>query len=125
MVMVRQLAWLRVSVRSIISFLVAGLVITFLVLTSYPFEPQNPLLLLLGVLTLITVGFIIVTAVNASRAEVLSRLNKTPTDRFSFDSHFITTMITFVVPLLGLLGALSYSLSDLFRSLFEPFLRGS
>ena len=57
-------------------------------------------------LTLITVGSIVVFAVHASRDEVLSRLNKSPTDRFSFDSHFITTIITFVVPLLGLLGAL-------------------
>ena len=63
-------------------------------------------------------------AVQASRDEVLSRLNKTAADRFTFDRHFITMMITFVVPLLGLLGALSYSLSDLFRSLFEPFFRG-
>jgi|GEM_PF-2119609 len=124
MVMVRQLAWLRASVQSIISFLVAGLVITFLVLTSYPFEPQEPIFALLGVLTVITVGFVVVIAVQASRDEVLSRLNKTPTDRFTFDRHFLTTMITFVVPLLGLLGALSYSLSDLFRSLFEPFFRG-
>lgn len=124
MVMVRQLAWLRASVQTIISFLVAGLVITFLVLTSYPFEPQEPIFALLGVLTVITVGFIVVIAVQASRDEVLSRLNKTPTDRFTFDRHFLTTMITFVVPLLGLLGALSYSLSDLFRSLFEPFFRG-
>ena len=124
MVMVRQFAWLRASVQTIISFLVAGLVITFLVLESYPFEPQEPIFALLGVLTVITVGFIVVIAVQASRDEVLSRLNKTPTDRFTFDRHFLTTMITFVVPLLGLLGALSYSLSDLFRSLFEPFFRG-
>jgi len=124
MVMVRQLAWLRASVQLTTSFLVAGLVITFLVLTSYPFEPQEPIFALLGVLTVITVGSIVVIAVQASRDEVLSRLNKSPIDRFSFDRHFLTTMITFVLPLLGLLGALSYSLSDLFRSLFEPFFRG-
>ena len=125
MVMVRQIAWLRASVQLTLSFIVVGLVITFPVLTSYPFEPQEPMYAVLGVLTLITVGTIVVIAVHASRDEVLSRLNKSPTDRFSFDSHFITTMITFVVPLLGLLGAFSYSLSDLFRSLFEPFFRGS
>ena len=125
MVMVRQIAWIRASVQLTLSFIVVGLVITFPVLTSYPFEPQEPMYAVLGVLTLITVGTIVVIAVHASRDEVLSRLNKSPTDRFSFDSHFLTTMITFVVPLLGLLGAFSYSLSDLFRSLFEPFFRGS
>jgi hypothetical protein len=125
MVMVRQIAWLRASVQLTLSFIVVGLVITFPVLTSYPFEPQEPMYAVLVVLTMITVGTIVAFAVQASRDEVLSRLNKSPTDRFSFDSHFITTMITFVVPLLGLLGALSYSLSDLVRSLFEPFFRGS
>jgi hypothetical protein len=125
MVMARQIAWLRASVQLTLSFIVVGLVMTFAVLTSYPFEPQEPMYAVLGVLTLITVGSIVVVAVHASRDEVLSRLNKSPTDRFSFDRHFITTMITFVVPLLGLLGAFSYSLSDLFRSLFEPFFRGN
>jgi hypothetical protein len=125
MVMARHIAWLRASVRLTLSFIVVGLVITFPVLTSYPFEPKEPMYAVLGGLTLITVGSIVVFAVHASRDEVLSRLNKSPTDRFSFDSHFLTTMITFVVPLLGLLGAFSYSLSDLFRSLFEPFFRGS
>ena len=124
MIMVRQIAWLRSGVTSIISFLVAGLLLLTFVMTSYPFEPQGPTLALLGVLTMITVGAIVVIAVQASRDEVLSRLNKTATDRFTLDRHFLTMMITFVAPLLGLLGALSYSLSDLFRSLFEPFFRG-
>ena len=45
-------------------------------------------------------------------------------DQFTFDRQFFATMVTSVVPLLGLLGALSYPLADLFRSLFEPFFRG-
>jgi hypothetical protein len=123
MVMARQIAWLRAAVNSILSFLVVGLVMMNVVLTSYPFEPQGPMFALLGALTVITVGAIVLIAVQASRDEVLSRLNKTLTDRFTFDRQFLTTIVTFVMPLLGLLGALSYSLSDLFRSLFEPFFR--
>jgi hypothetical protein len=125
MVIVRQIAWLRAAVSSILSFLVAGLVLMSLVLTSYPFEPQGAMFALLGALTFITVGAIVVIAVQASRDEVLSRLNKTLSDRFTFDRQFVTTMVTFVVPLLGLLGALSYSISDLFRSLLEPLFRGN
>ena len=120
---IKNIAWLRAAVDSILGFLVAGLVLMSLVLTSYPFEPQRPMFGLLGMLTAITVGAIVVIAVQAGRDEVLSRLNKTATDRFTFDRQFVTTMITSVVPLLGLLGALSYSLSDLVRSLFEPFFR--
>lgn len=123
MVVVRQLSWLRAAVETILGFLVAGLILMTLVLTSYPFEPQGPMFALLGALTAITVGTIVVVAVQASRDEVLSRLNKTATDRFTFDRQFLTIMITSVAPLLGLLGALSYSLSDLVRSLFEPFFR--
>jgi hypothetical protein len=125
MVIVRQIAWLRAAVTSILSFLVAGLVMMSLVLTSYPFEPKGPMFALLGALTFITVGAIVVIAVQASRDEVLSRLNKTVSDRFTFDRQFVTTIVTFVVPLLGLLGALSYSISDLFRSLFEPLFRAN
>ena len=124
MVMARQFAWLRAAIDSIVGFLVAGLVVATLVLTSYPFEPQGPTYALIGALTAVTVGAIVVIAVQASRDEVLSRLNKTPVDRFTFDRQFFATMVTSVVPLLGLLGALSYPLADLFRSLFEPFFRG-
>jgi len=124
MIMVRQFAWVRAAVHSLITFLVVGLVILFLVLTSYPFEPQEPMFALLGAITVITASVIVIIAIQSSRDEVISRLNKTATDRFTFDRQFMTMMITSVVPLLGLLGAFSYSLSDLFRSLFEPFFRG-
>jgi hypothetical protein len=125
MVIVRQIAWLRAAITSILSFLVAGLVMMSLVLTSYPFEPKGPMFALLGALTFITVGAIVVIAVQASRDEVLSRLNKTVSDRFTLDRQFVTAIVTFVVPLLGLLGALSYSISDLFRSLLEPLFRSN
>jgi hypothetical protein len=124
MIMTRQFAWLRAAIDSIIGFLVAGLILATLVLNSYPFEPNVSMKVLIGSLTVVTVGAIVVIAIQASRDEVLSRLNKTPADRFTFDRQFFATMITSIVPLLGLLGTLSYSLSDLFRSLLEPFLRG-
>jgi ABC-type lipoprotein release transport system permease subunit len=118
-----QLAWLRAAVNSVTGFLVAGLVAMTFVLTSYPFQPQGQLLGLIGVLAAITVGVVAVIAVSSSRDEVLSRLNKTEPDRLTFDREFLTTMVTVVVPLVGLVASLSYGMSDLLRSWLEPLFR--
>ena len=61
-------------------------------------------------------------AVQANRDEVLSRINKTTPNQFTFDRQFLLTLVTYVVPLLGMLGV-SYGMSDVIRSWFEPLFR--
>ncbi len=123
LVLVKQLAWLRSALVSIVSFLVAGPLAMTLVLTSYPFQPQGRLLTILGVLTAVTVSVVAVIAVETSRDEAFSRVRKTPPNRLTFDRQFLTTLVTCIVPLLGLLGALSFGMSDLVRSWLEPLFR--
>lgn len=122
LVLARQIAWLRAYCKSIVTFLVVGLLALTLALTSYPFQPQGFLLTATVLLAAVT-AIVVVIAVQANRDEVLSRINKTTPNHFTLDRQFLLTLVTYVVPLLGMLGALSYGMSDVIRSWFEPLFR--
>jgi hypothetical protein len=76
-----------------------------------------------GLLATVTAATVIVIAIQRNRDEVTSRINKTTPNRFTFDRQFVTTLVTVVMPLVGLLAALSYGTSDLIRSWLEPLFR--
>ena len=122
LVLARQIGWLYAYCKSRVTFLVVGLLALTLALTSYPFQPQGFLLTATVLLAAIT-AVVVVIAVQANRDEVLSRINKTTPNQFTFDRQFLLTLVTYVVPLLGMLGALSYGMSDVIRSWFEPLFR--
>jgi len=123
LVLARQLAWLRRYCSSIETFLVVGLLTLTLAVTSYPFQPRGQMLTILGMLASVTAATVVVIAVQISRDDVTSRINKTTPNRFNFDRQFVTTLVTVVMPLVGLLAALSYGTSDLIRSWLEPLFR--
>ena len=122
LVLARQIDWLREFCKSVVTFLVVGLLALTLALTSYPFQPQG-FLLMTTVLLAAVAAVVVVIAVQANRDEVLSRINKTTPNHFTLDRQFLLTLVTYVVPLLGMLGALSYGMSDVIRSWFEPLFR--
>lgn len=122
LVLARQIDWLRAFCNSVVTFLVVGLLALTLALTSYPFQPQG-FLLTTTVLLATVAAVVVVIAVQANCEEVLSRINKTTPNHFTLDRQFLLTLVTYVVPLLGMLGALSYGMSDVIRSWFEPLFR--
>ena len=122
LVLARQIGWLYAYCKSRVTFLVVGLLALTLALTSYPFQPQG-FLLTTTVLLAAAAAVVVVIAVQANRDEVLSRINKTTPNQFTFDRQFLLTLVTYVVPLLGMFGALSYGMSDVIRSWFEPLFR--
>ncbi|MBV8231060.1 MAG: hypothetical protein JO329_13825, partial [Planctomycetaceae bacterium] len=81
------------------------------------------LLTALALLTAVAVTVIVVIDVQVNRDEVISRMKKKTPDRFALDRQFVTTLVTRVLPLVGLLVTLSYGMSDLIRSLLEPLFR--
>jgi len=108
---------------SLIEFLVIGGLALLLSITSYPFEPQGILLTTMG-LTIAVLMFVIASIViQMNRNELVSRIQKTPPHKISLDRPFLGAVFTYILPLLFALAALSLSLSDLFRSWFEPIFR--
>ena len=104
LVLARQIVWLYANCKSIVTYLVVGLLALTLALTSYPFQPQG-FLLTATVLLAAVAAVVVVIAVQANRDEVLSRINKTTPNHFTLDRQFLLTLVTYVVPLLGMLGA--------------------
>ena len=61
--------------------------------------------------------------IGVNRDELISRVSDTTPGWLSFDSGFIHSLLTMMVPLLGALLAISYDLSDLLDVWFGPFFR--
>jgi hypothetical protein len=123
LVLARELNWLRRGCWSIVGVVVASLLSLTLAVVSYPFQPRGRFLTALGLLAAVSAAVAIAIALRSSRDEVVSRLTGTTPNRLTFDREFVMRLVTSALPLLGLLGALSYGLSDLIRSWFEPLFR--
>jgi hypothetical protein len=104
------------------SLVVAAMVCTSLLLlaaTCYPFHPERLLLVCLLGLSATGIAAVIWVLLEMNRDEVVSRILKTTPGKFSLDSGFIGSFLTYVVPAVGILAA---QLSGSFRWLFEPIL---
>jgi hypothetical protein len=88
--------------------------------TSYPFHPEK--LLLIGLIALSGAGMagVLYVLIEMNRDEVVSRVTKTTPGKFSFDSGFLGSFFTYIVPAAGVLVA---QLSGSFRWVLEPLLR--
>jgi len=103
--------------------LVAAMVcLSFLLLasTSYPFHPEHLLLISLLGLSGAGIAGVFWVLLEMNRDEVVSRVLKTTPGKFSLDSGFIGSFVTYIVPVVGLLTA---QLSGSFRWILEPLMR--
>jgi hypothetical protein len=109
-VQLRNLVWAAVATSSLL----------LLAATSYPFHPEK--LLLIGLIALSGAGMagVLYVLIEMNRDEVVSRVTKTTPGRFSLDSGFLGSFLTYIVPAAGVLAA---QLSGSFRWLLEPLLR--
>ncbi|HEX3150593.1 MAG TPA: hypothetical protein VHR66_21125 [Gemmataceae bacterium] len=109
-VQLRNLVWAAVVTSSLL----------LMAATSYPFHPEK--LLLLGLIALSGAGMVAViyVLIEMNRDEVVSRVTRTTPGKFSFDSGFLGSFFTYIVPAAGVLVA---QLSGSFRWLLEPILR--
>ena len=62
-------------------------------------------------------------ALGSSRNDVISKIDGTAPGQITWNSTLFSSMAAYVVPLLGLLTAISFDMLDLFRSVLGPILR--
>jgi hypothetical protein len=123
LISVSQLGLIFQYLWSLIEFLVVGSLALLLSITSYPFMPQAFLLTTMGLAIAVLMVVIATIVIQVNRNELVSRIQKTTPNRISLDHRFLGDLFTYILPLLLALAALSVSLSDLFRSWFEPVFR--
>jgi hypothetical protein len=109
-VQLRNLVWASIVTSSLL----------LLAATSYPFHPEK--LLLIGLIALSAAGMagVLYVLIDMNRDEVVSRVTKSTPGKFSFDSGFLGSFFTYIVPAAGVLIA---QLSGSFRWLLEPLVR--
>jgi hypothetical protein len=104
--MVEYVEWVIRHLRVLALFLLLSLLLTTLLVSSYPYQPQSLLRLILLLVLVGAVGSVIVVLVQMNRNEVLSRIARTEPGQITWNGTFILNLVTFgVVPLLTLLSS--------------------
>ena len=106
-----------------IGFLSFSSVALLFAITSYPFPEQSRMMMVVGLAIAALLIMILRVTLGSSRNEVISKIDGTTPGRITWNSTLFSSVGAYVVPLLGLLTAVSFNLVDLFRSLLGPILR--
>jgi hypothetical protein len=91
------------QMRSMLTYTMVAPVLLLLVIASYPYQPQRPLLLL--VLALFAAALVegIVILRRMEHDTVLSRVANTTPNRITFDSDFFSTVTPYLLPVAGVI----------------------
>jgi hypothetical protein len=101
-------------------FVVMASLALLLAAMSYPFDHQGWLTTIM-VFLILFVGFVVSTIiVGINRDELISRVSDTAPGKLSFDSNFISSLVTMLGPLVGALVAISFDVSDLLHAWLGP-----
>ncbi|HXW16401.1 MAG TPA: hypothetical protein VEN79_17970 [Terriglobia bacterium] len=104
--LVNFLAIVFPSLQNLGFFVLAGLLLMLLAVTSYPFQPRNEFLFFNWIVVLIFIGTVFWIFVQMDRDTVLSLLNGTNPGEIHFSRELVLRILLYVaVPLLALLGA--------------------
>jgi hypothetical protein len=104
--LVNFLAVVFPSLQNLGYFVLGGLLLMLLAVTSYPFQPRNQFLFFNWIVILIFIGTVFWIFVQMDRDTVLSLLNDTNPGQIHFSRELVLRILLYVaVPLLALLGA--------------------
>jgi hypothetical protein len=112
-----------VHLRNLAVFLSLAPLLMLLAATSYPFQPQRMLLLLSVALIALATATVISIVIQIERNELVSRILKTTPNQLNFHWGFLSHLVLYIVPLLGILAAMSSDVSNLIHSWVDPLLR--
>ena len=124
LLVVEYVQWVLGALHKLAIFLFFSLLLTTMLLSSYPFQPQSTAkMIFLGVL-LATVGSILYVMTQANRDDVLSRISGTPPGEVTWDSSFIlNTLLVCIVPMLALISSEFPEVRDALFSWLGPLMR--
>jgi hypothetical protein len=104
--MVEYIGWVIRQLRVLALFMLVSLLLTTMLVSSYPYQPQSLLRLILLLVLAGSVGSVVAVLVQTNRDEVLSRIARTEPGRVTWNGTFILNLFTFgVLPLMTLLSS--------------------
>ena len=108
---------------TLIGFLVVASLLLLFGITSYPFPEQPRVISVMGLVIVAILVLVLRVVLGSSRDQVISRIGNTTPGKVSWDSSLFSSLGAYVVPLVGVLAAISFDATDLFRSVLGPILR--
>lgn len=104
--LVIYVAYVFLHLRNLLSTYVLSVLLLFVAVTAYPFQPARFLVLFLFGFVLLLAAVTIGTFLQMDRDEILSRVTRTTAGKVSWDFAFIARVFVYgVVPILGVVGA--------------------
>jgi hypothetical protein len=119
MQLLRHVSQFVAQLRVMVTFIVITSFSLLLALNSYPFPMQNRTEFLLTILIAVAAAAILRIIVGINRDETISRVANTASG-FKLDRNLLAALIGYVLPLIGILAAVSYDFSDLLRVWLDP-----
>ncbi len=117
--LLRHLSQFVAQLRVMVTFIVLGSFTLLLAINSYPFPMQNRAEFLLTILIVVAAATILRLIVGINRDETISRVANTASG-LKLDRNLFTALIGYILPLVGILAAVSYDVSDLLRVWLDP-----
>lgn len=121
---VRYIKWVLSHIRRLSLFLVASMLVTTALLSSYPFQPQATVKLVFMVVLLSAVAALWLVANQISRDEIMSRITHTPVGQAGWSGSHLLNLAAFVAaPLLTILATEFPGLQRILFAWVAPLLR--
>jgi hypothetical protein len=118
--------WGQQILRRLALFLLLALLLTTMMLGSYPFQPQHLFKLMLVGLVALTVVTLFIVTVEMNRDEVLSALTNSAAGRVEWNTRFVLNMVVFgAIPILTLLSSELPLLRTVLVGWIQPFVQSA
>ena len=116
--------WVLQHMRYLASFLLVCLLVVVVLLSSYPFQPQSALRVIHTIILVVAVATLVLVIVQMNRQRVLSAIANTTPGEVSWDTRFVSTLVTYgALPLLTLISTEFPTVRDFLFSWVEPLMR--
>jgi len=120
--LLRHLSQFLAHIWVIVGFIVFGSFALLLAINSYPFPMQNRIGFFLATLIIAAGCAILRLVVGINRDETISQVANTVAG-LKLDRNLASSLVSYILPLIGILTAISYDISDLLRVWLDPVFR--
>jgi hypothetical protein len=120
--LLRHLSQFLAHLWVMVGFIVIGSLTLLLAINSYPFPMQNRNEFFLTILIAVAALAILRLVVGINRDETISRVANAMAG-LKLDRNLVTGLTGYILPLIGILAAVSYDISDLLRVWLDPIFR--